>query len=283
MKKKIKEKNCQDFQDKKNEKKTQKKANTGLKRFKEKLTKWGPRCVVLPSFPSFGVGLCSPSRLLGRADWFSFSGLVLPFFLSFWWDYFSPVFCWVVLLGPLLVGGGVASCFACFVSSSSFGRCCFSNLLSGGPAFLLILLVGLPSITSSGWSCFFPSSEWWRCLVSFFFGWCCFSTLRCCLPSPPLGGPRSPPPLLGWCCLPFPPLGGVALPLSFCVVLPSFPSFGVGLRSSSLQLGPALSPPPLLGGVAFPISFQVVLPSFSSFWWGCLPSPPLGGATFPIF
>ena len=43
---------------------------------------------------------------------------------------------------------------------------------------------------------------------------------------------------------------------------------------------PALSPPPLLGGVTFPISFQVVLPSLSSFWWGCLPSPPLGGAAF---
>ena len=114
------------------------------------------------------------------------------------------------------------------LSSSSFGRCCFSNLLSGGPAFLSLLwrgaaflpppvggaaflsllwivvlfaslrlggaawsplggvafpissqgdaaflplfLVGLPSTTSSGWSCFF--STFWRVvLLGFLLLW----------------------------------------------------------------------------------------------------------------
>ena len=85
---------------------------------------------------------------------------------------------------------------------------------------------------------------------------------------------------------------GVVLrcPSLFCVVLPSFPSFGVELRSSSLLLGPAWSPASL-GGGAFPISLGA---AFLSLLWVGLRSPSLllggaawspaslGGGAFPI-
>ena len=74
---------------------------------------------------------------------------------------------------------------------------------------------------------------------------------------------------------------------SCCVVLPSF----VGLRFPSLRLcGAAWSPPPL-GGVAFPISFSLLLPSFpsplggttyppSSVGWCCLVHSSFGRCCF---
>ena len=114
-----------------------------------------------------------------------------------------------------------------------------------------------------------------------------------------------------WC---FTSFGGVVVVVfsdSFCVLMPSFSSFGWGLRFSSLRLGGAAWFPPPLGSVAFPVSFQVVLPSFHFFgrgyvpllfcwvvllgllllWvvlrfssplaWSCLPSPPLGVGCVP--
>ena len=123
--------------------------------------------------------------------------VVLPFFLSFWWDYFSPV----------------------------FARCCFSNLLSGGAAFLPPpfggaafhhLLWGLGRVPRLPcWvvllSC--PPLSGGAFLLSRLLGraaW--FSSIgRCCFFSSPFGGialihllwvelfffPSS----VGWCCL----------------------------------------------------------------------------------
>ena len=112
-----------------------------------------------------------------------------------------PFFPWVGLLfsPPLLLGGAAWStppwgCVASCSVSSSFGRCCFFNLLSGGPAFLPILLVGLPSITSN-----VPPLFCWVVLLGLLLLW-----------------------------------GGVAIPLSFGVELPYFRSFGCWLRSPSL-------------------------------------------------
>ena len=234
--------------------------------------------VVLLSFPSFGVGLRSPSLRLGGAAW----------------------------------------------SSSSFGWCCFSPLLCRGAAFLPLPPLGGAAFpqSSSGWSCFTSS------LLNFGAAWFpssplggdCFSTLRCCLPSPPLcSGAFSPLVLLGraacffqshWVvllgflllllvghCLPPPPVGGAAFfPSSGWVVLLGFlllwavllfqspfvccclrPPPWVGLRSPPLLLGGAAwsFPPP----VAFPISFCcVVLLPFSP--PGLLGSTP--ACCFPI-
>ena len=64
----------------------------------------------------------------------------------------SPVFCWVVLLGLLLLSGGVD------VFHSPFWWGCLPSPPSSVAAF---------SISSVGWCC----------LVSSFFGWCCVSPL----------------------------------------------------------------------------------------------------------
>ena len=124
-----------------------------------------------------------------------------------------------------------------------------------------------------------------------------FSLWWSCLPSPPLGGAVLPPCLL---------LGGAAWsPPSFDVVLLFFLLlFGGAVFLLLLWVG--LFYPPvfcwvvplgllLLGMVLrFPISSVgwcclVFPPSLGwcccfsfSFWWGCLPSPPLDGAAFPI-
>ena len=71
-------------------------------------------------------------------------------------------------------------------------------------------------------------------------------------------------------------LGGVAFHLSFCVLMPSFSSFGWGCFLTLF----------LLGGVAFSLLFWVVLggegalcpSSPSSFDWACLPPLQLRGA-----
>ena len=248
---------------------------------------------------SFGWGLRSPSLLLGGAAWFSFSG---------WCCRFSVLLVGLLFTYLLLGGaawstpcwGGVEFCFACFVSSSSFGRCCFSNLLSCGPAFLLLLLVGLPSITSSGWSCFFHLLKGGAAWFPSSLGGVAFPLSGAAFRPLLRVGPRSPPPLLGgaaflsllwvvvlshlssvgWCCLVSSFTGRRCFfSISFCVLLPSFSSSGWDYRSpvfcwvvllGPLLLGvvlrPALSPPPPLGGVAFLLSFGVVLPSFSFGW-----------------
>ena len=141
----------------------------------------------------------------------------------------------------------------CCLVHSSLGWCCvllcllsllwgcFSNLLSGGPAFLPLWVELL-----------FPSSVGWCCLVSCFFGWCCdFS---------------SP---LAWSCLTSAPLGvGCVHPLFFCVVLLSFPFLSEEwCFSPPLRLGGVAWSPPPLGDVAFPLSFCVLLPSFPSSGW----------------
>ena len=143
------------------------------------------------------------------------------------------------------------------------------------------------------WGCVPPSSVGW-CFAVFLpspfsvvlpsssFGWL-FSPLLlggaawfflpfgwCCLPS--LGGAAFLPSSVGWCRLVSSFFWVVLL---FCVVLRSFPSLWVGLRSPSLMLGGAAwfpSPPLSGGGVAFSLSFCVVLPPFASFGWGCVPS-----------
>ena len=204
--------------------------------------------MVLPSSPSCGWSCLFPSSV----GWCC----LVP--SSFGPCCFSPLLLcatafvlllWVGLLFTCLLLGGAAwstppwgGVASCFVSSSSFGRCCFFPLLWRGAAFLPLLWVG-PRFTS-------PVE--WCCLVSS-FGWCCF-------PFPSCGK---------WCFSHLLLRVVLRCPSLFCMVLPSFSSFGVGLRSPSLQLGPALSPNPL-GGVAFPISS------------GCLPSPPLSGATFSL-
>ena len=70
-----------------------------------------------------------------------------------------------------------------------------------------------------------------------------------------------------WCCCFWspPPLGGVASPISFQVVLPSFPSFVWGCVPLNRVAFSAL----LFGGAArFPLLW-VVLPAFSSSGWSC--------------
>ena len=195
-------------------------------------------CVVLPFFPL--VGLRSPSLLLGGAAWFSFSGWCCHFFCPFGGTTFplssvglvhASLGCCCVLLCLLLL-------WTVLLFQSPFRWSCLPSPPFGGALHHLLW-----------WSCFFPSSEGWCCLVVLLFT----SPLSwCCLPSPPLGVVLlSFPSSVGWCCL--------------------LHSILVVLRSPSLQLGPAFLSPPPLGGVAFPISFQVVLPSFSSSGWGCFP------------
>ena len=82
----------------------------------------------------------SPPLLLGGAAWFPFSGWCCRFFLSFWWDYFSPVFCWVVLLGPLLLGVVL--------------RPALSPPPLGGVAFPISFQVVMPSFPSFWWGAF---------------------------------------------------------------------------------------------------------------------------------
>ena len=151
----------------------------------------------------------------------------------------SPFVCCCFPSPPL--GGTtfpLSSVWWCCLVHSSLGWCCVPPL--GGVAFPISFQVVLPSF----------ASFWWDCL-----------------PSPPLGGAVFSHLLKGGAAWFLPFLGG----LSFVVLLPSFPSFRCGAAFlSSLQLGPALSPPPL-GGVAFPISFQVVLPSFPSSEWDYVP------------
>ena len=118
--------------------------------------------------------------------------VVLPFFSSFGWGCVLPLFCWVVLLGFFLFLGGVAW----FPFS-----------------FLLVLLHFSPS---SGWCCCVSYPVWW-CLP--FFTSCGVVVLHLfCLVV-----------LLGFLLLLWVVLRFVAL--SFCVVRPSFVSFGWGCVS----------------------------------------------------
>ena len=226
--------------------------------------------------------------------------VVLPFCRSFWWDYFSPVFCWLVLHGPILLEVVL--------------RPAMSPPPLGGVAFPISFQVVLPSLPSFWWGCLLPPFLGGHCFsfcwvvllgllllwavvafpISFQVGLSSFSSFWWgCLPPPPLGGAAFSHLLKGGAAwFPSPLRGAAFLPLicvvlpsfsSFAWCLPSFSSFGVGLRSPSLRLGGAAwSPASLGGGVAFPISFQVILPSFSSFWWDGLPPPPLGGAAFVL-
>ena len=153
------------------------------------------------TFPPSSVGWCCLVHPSGVALFF----VVLPFppgWGCFFFPSGFPSLGGVAVFSVLLVGllftclllggaawstppwGGVASCFV-----SSFGRCCFSNLLSGGPAFLSLLWHG---------AAFLPLL--WVVLLSF--------------PSFVLGLRGF---LLLWAVLLFP---------FFYVVLLSFPSFG---------------------------------------------------------
>ena len=136
-------------------------------------------CVLLPSFPS-----CVPPL---------FCCVVLLGFLLLWVVLrFHPLLLGGAAFLSLPVGGGV------FLLSSvgwcglvSFGRCCFSNLLSGGAAS-----------SSSGWGCFFPLLFFWVVLLGFpFSGFSPSAFARCCFPFPPLGGGICFLSSVGWCCL----------------------------------------------------------------------------------
>ena len=138
--------------------------------------------------------------------------MLLNSFPSTGWDYFSPVFCWVALLGFPPLGGVAVSLLLRGVAFLSFlwvvvlfsylplGGAAWSPL--GGVAFPISSQVVLPS--PLGGTVFFTSSVGWRCLVS-----------------------------LLW------------------VVLPFFLFFLVGLLFPCLLLGGAAWSTPLLGGVAF--------------------------------
>ena len=270
-----------------------------------------PVQVVLPAFPSSRWG-CLPPPPLGSAAWFSplrlggaawstlrcclgspplgprspppLLGGAAFLFPPLGSGAFSPLVCWVALLGfpPL---GGVAFFFFslwwyCLPLSSSGWRLLFF------PVFCWVVLLGPPGggalffswccLSCPGWGCIFPL--WFS-----FSGWCC-------LFSPPSGRDYFSTCLLlggaAWFTPPWgvlgpalsPPLGGVAFPISFQVVLPSFPSFGVELPSSpsvgwccrflSLLLGWGCVPP-LFG--------WVVLLGFQSFFgWCCFPFPSCG-------
>ena len=121
---------------------------------------------------------------------------------------------------PQHMGGDRASEYPCL------SGCTYGSTPGSSTVVLLCLLGGAT----------FPlSSVWWCCL-----GGVAFSSLIC-----------------GGCCIPSPPLGGAAS-LAFCVLLPSFSSFGWGCFL--LLLGGAL-PPPSLGGVGllFPFVFCCVV------------------------
>ena len=100
-------------------------------------------CVVLLSFPFLSVVVLFSSLRLGGAALstpprggvaFPISFCVLlPSFPSSGWDYLSPVFCWVVLLGPL--------------------GWCFVFFLLRGAAFLPLHLGGAAFLPSVGWCC----------------------------------------------------------------------------------------------------------------------------------
>ena len=99
----------------------------------------------------------------------------------------------------------------CCLPSSPFAKWCLSpvgwcclvySFLLGGVACLVVL----PSFSSFGWGCFFPSSVGWYCLVSSFYVWCCFTPLL-------WRGAA----FLSLHCV------GCVLPLFFCVVLLSLP------------------------------------------------------------
>ena len=143
----------------------------------------GRCCCCLPSpplggttFPPSSVGWCclvhsggvalflllrgSASLPMGWAVFFpplvSLLWVVLSFFCPFGGTSF-PVFCWVVLLGPLLLGVVL--------------RLALSPPPLGGVAFpISFQVVLLPSPPLSG-ATFSSSSVGW-CLVSSFFGWC---------------------------------------------------------------------------------------------------------------
>ena len=155
----------------------------------------------------FGWRLLFP--LLGGTAWshppldgvtFSLSlCVVLLSFCPFGEAAFSPVWCWVVLLGLLL-----PSVWFCCVSfsfwlglpSPPLGETAFSpSLLLGGAAWS-------PPLKSVA---VFPSPFAWCCLVSSFFGWCCcffillfggvvFLILN--------SGAAWSPPILRWSCVP---------------------------------------------------------------------------------
>ena len=151
--------------------------------------------------------------------------------------------------------------------------------------FSFTCLVVLPSFPSFGKWCLSPLSCWVVLLGLLLpFGWCCCFFLLLLRAAAFLPLLRSPSLLLGDVAWSPASLGGVAIPLSFGVVLPSFPFFGRGLRSPSL----------LMGGAAWCFFWGVVLLfSPSAFAWCCLPfvhrvgmrssSLLLGGVAFLAF
>ena len=206
--------------------------------------------------------ISSPSSLGGAA--FSPSsagrcGLTFSFFgWCFGWCYFSLLFCWVVLLGllrwvVLRLGGAtfLLSLLVVLLSlSSSLGWCCLASFVERccvvPSPFAWCRLPFPPSLGGAGFSPLFC----WVVLSTFSsFRWGCFPSLFCwlVLPSFPLllrVGHLLSPSSVGWCCFASSTFGA-AFPLlfswvvllgllrwvvlryslSFCVVLPSFPTF----------------------------------------------------------
>ena len=201
---------------------------------------------------------------------------------------FSLVFCWVVLVGLLLLWvvywvdllSPLSSVGWCCFASSSFGWCTgwiciLPCLLLGGAAlpppplggvlggsafslvFCWVVLLCLLLLWVVYWVDLLSplSSVGWCCFASSSFGWC--TGWICFLPCLLLGGAALPPPPLGGV------LGGSAFSLVFCWVvllclLLLWVVYWVDLLSPCLLLGGAALPPPPLGGVLGGSAFSLV-------------------------
>ena len=190
-------------------------------------------CVVLPSLP-FWWG-CFLSLFCLRAFFFGDGAA----FLFFGW---GPLLLEGAALPSLSLGGVLGGATFPFSSvgwcrlASLFGWCCvLHSLLLRGAAFLLLLWVGLLSLSSSLGGVAWPPSLSGVALFPLLLRGAAFLSLLPCV------GLVSLTSSVGWCCPPsfpcFPsPLLWVVLlgllrwvvlrySLSFCVVLPSFPTF----------------------------------------------------------
>ena len=260
-------------------------------------------CSFITSFfvPSLG-GVAFPLLLRGAA-WClpPFGGVAVFPFPVRWgslpppplgWDAFSPVFCWVVLLGFLLAFRWCCcfsfSCLVVLPSFSSFGWGHFiTRLQLGGvvwfpPSLWVVLLFFLLLLGGAAWSppslALFSSPFTWCCLVSSLFGWsllfggAAFHHLHWVVARFPcllLGGAAWSPPSF-WVVLLF----FLLLLVGCSFITSSFVPSLSGVAFPLLLRGAAWSPPPFGGVAVFP--FPV--------WWCCLPSPPLGGtALSPVF
>ena len=189
---------------------------------------WGGAAWVSPSQGGVAVFFCpsggtsfSPPLLFGGAARFPFSGWCCRFFCPSGGTSFSPVFCWVVLLGPLLLEvvlrpalsppplGDVA--FPISFPSPPFGGAAFHPPFLGGAVFSHLKGGAAWFPSSLGGVAFLPLLWVVVLFASLRLGgaaWstrvvlrCFFSFAWCCLCSPPFGGAAFLR-CVGWCCCP---------------------------------------------------------------------------------